>query len=131
MDTSLTSQVAKLLADLRSVIPRCGFGLPLGLELLHRGAQQFALAGLLCEGYEADAFEIRIRLQFDLDILCERVSFGDLSNFDELLNYGNMDQVFAAILTSEDLGFDMIQRNSQVDIGIVLACVRAGFDMRM
>ena len=98
----------------------------IGSEFPHRCAQQRALPRLLREDHEANVLEIFIRLQFDLDVLRERLSLGQLSNFVELLDDRNMDPILVAIFSAEHLRLDAIQGNSQIEIGVVLVCIVVG-----
>ena len=82
--------------------------------------EQLSRPRLLRESNHSDLVEIRGGLQFQLDVLCEALSFLELSDFRNLLYHRDVGQMPASVLSPQHLGIHMVKRNCQKKIRTVL-----------
>src|ERR1700740_3724243 len=97
--------------------------------LFHRCAQQAAGAGFLHEGNQTELASIGAGGELELNILGERASFGQLAELSKLLLDGNVNQMAAAIFSSQNLRLDVTESEGDVDIGCALAGIGVGFNV--
>lgn len=88
-------------------------------RLPERCSQQFSRSGLLRKGHKAEVVQGDGCFHFQLHIFRETAPFVELPDFCNLLHNRDMRQVLAAVLTTENLRLDVIERNRNKNICIV------------
>jgi len=99
-------------------------------RVAHGGSQQFAGSGFLDEGDEAKILRIFSRLKFGLNVGGKRFSLREFPYFGQLLDHPDVDQAIPSIFPTQDLRFHMVEGERHIDVGVVLAGIDFGLDVR-
>src|SRR5271170_2619301 len=82
-------------------------------------AQNSTWTRLLHERDDANVIGVGPRVQFDLKVLTEAAVLTQLADLLDLLNDGDVTEMFAGILSAENLRLGATEGHGHVDIGVV------------